>query len=191
MKQNSSAITYLNQVSISADKKQIKSQYKKLSLIYHPDKPTGNDKLFMKLKKAYDALTDETARCKVKFFLTVADFVVARYNWEHYGNPDGPQAMQFGIGLPAWIVEEKNSVFVLGVYALIFMIGLPVAVWYWWSRSSKYSGEQVEIKTDGICNSSNDCLTGAAGHHPVVLLLLPQDPAHDAEESPYGPRCQP
>merc|ERR1719361_861881 len=119
------------EVSISADKKQIKSQYKKLSLIYHPDKPTGNEKLFMKLKKAYDALTDETAR----------------YNWEHYGNPDGPQAMQFGIGLPAWIVEEKNSVFVLGVYALIFMIGLPVAVWYWWSRSSKYSGEQVLLDT--------------------------------------------
>merc|ERR1719245_2490866 len=119
------------EVSISADKKQIKSQYKKLSLIYHPDKPTGNDVLFMKLKKAYDALTDETAR----------------YNWEHYGNPDGPQAMQFGIGLPAWIVEEKNSVWVLGVYALIFMIGLPTAVWYWWSRSSKFSGEQVLLDT--------------------------------------------
>merc|ERR1719245_2526108 len=118
-------------VSLDADKKTIKSQYKKLSLIYHPDKPTGNDKLFMKLKKAYDALTDETAR----------------YNYEHYGNPDGPQAMQFGIGLPAWIVEEKNSVWVLGVYALIFMIGLPTAVWYWWSRSSKYSGEQVLLDT--------------------------------------------
>merc|ERR1719348_1344138 len=87
--------------------------------------------LFMKLRKAYDALTDETAR----------------YNWEHYGNPDGPQAMQFGIGLPAWIVEEKNSVWVLGVYALIFMIGLPTAVWYWWSRSSKFSGEQVLLDT--------------------------------------------
>merc|ERR1740131_869836 len=118
-------------VSLDADKKTIKSQYKKLSLIYHPDKPTGNEKLFMKLRKAYDALTDETAR----------------YNWEHYGNPDGPQAMQFGIGLPAWIVEEKNSVFVLGVYALIFMIGLPTAVWYWWSRSSKFSGEQVLLDT--------------------------------------------
>jgi len=118
-------------VSVSADKKSIKSQYKKLSLVYHPDKPTGNEKLFMKLRKAYDALTDETAR----------------YNWEHYGNPDGPQAMQFGIGLPAWIVEEKNSLWVLGVYALIFMIGLPVAVWYWWSRSSKYSGEQVLLDT--------------------------------------------
>jgi len=118
-------------VPLNADKKTIKSQYKKLSLIYHPDKPTGNEKLFMKLRKAYDALTDETAR----------------YNWEHYGNPDGPQAMQFGIGLPAWIVEERNSVWVLGVYALIFMIGLPTAVWYWWSRSSKFSGDQVLLDT--------------------------------------------
>merc|ERR1719445_3046475 len=118
-------------VPLNADKKTIKSQYKKLSLIYHPDKPTGNEKLFMKLRKAYDALTDETAR----------------YNWEHYGNPDGPQAMQFGIGLPSWIVEEQNSLYVLGVYALVFMIGLPTAVWYWWSRSSKYSGEQVLLDT--------------------------------------------
>merc|ERR550532_3480559 len=118
-------------VAVSADKKTIKSQYKKLSLIYHPDKPTGNEKLFMKLKKAYDALTDETAR----------------YNWEHYGNPDGPQAMQFGIGLPAWIVEEKNSIWVLGVYTLIFMIGLPTAVYYWWSNSIKFSGEQVLLDT--------------------------------------------
>merc|ERR550539_634362 len=118
-------------VSLDADKKTIKSKYKKLSLIYHPDKPTGNDKLFMKLKKAYDALTDETAR----------------HNWEHYGNPDGPQAMQFGIGLSAWIVEEKNSILVLGVYTLIFMIGLPTAVWYWWSNSIKFSGEQVLLDT--------------------------------------------
>ena len=88
-------------------------------------------------------------------------YIIARYNWEHYGNPDGPQAMQFGIGLPAWIVEEKNSVFVLGVYALIFMIGLPVAVWYWWSRSSKYSGEQVMIKN----TSSND-------FHLFILQVL-------------------
>merc|ERR1711997_829667 len=119
------------QVSYDATKKTIKSQYKKLSLIYHPDKATGNEKLFMKLRKAYDALTDETAR----------------YNWEHYGNPDGPQAMQFGIGLPAWIVEEKNSIWVLGVYTLVFMIGLPSAVYYWWSKSIKFSGEQVLLDT--------------------------------------------
>jgi translocation protein SEC63 len=36
---------------------------------------------------------------------------------------------------------------VLGVYALIFMIMLPTAVWYWWSRSSKFSGDQVLLDT--------------------------------------------
>merc|ERR1711953_987294 len=119
------------QVSYDATQKEIKKKYREMSLIYHPDKATGNEKLFMKLTKAYDALTDETAR----------------YNWEHYGNPDGPQAMQFGIGLPAWIVEEKNSIWVLGVYTLIFMIGLPSAVYYWWSNSIKFSGEQVLLDT--------------------------------------------
>ena len=118
-------------VSYDSSAKEIKKKYREMSLIYHPDKPTGNEKLFMKLTKAYDALTDETAK----------------YNWEHYGNPDGPQAMQFGIGLPAWIVEEKNSFWVLGVYALIFGGCLPAAVGYWWKNSIKFSGEQVLLDT--------------------------------------------
>jgi len=118
-------------VNYDSSAKEIKKKYREMSLKYHPDKPTGNEKLFMKLTKAYNALTDETAR----------------YNWEHYGNPDGPQAMQFGIGLPAWIVDEKNSILVLGVYTLIFMIGLPTAVYYWWSNSLKFSGEQVLLDT--------------------------------------------
>jgi translocation protein SEC63 len=67
-----------------------------LSLKYHPDKETGDEKLFMKLTKAYEALTDETAR----------------RNWEMYGNPDGPGAMTFGIALPSWIVEKENSIWV-------------------------------------------------------------------------------
>jgi translocation protein SEC63 len=119
------------QVGLDSTPKEIKKKYRELSLIYHPDKPTGNEKLFMKLTKAYNSLTDETAK----------------YNWEHYGNPDGPQAMQFGIGLPAWLVEEKYSIWVLGVYTLIFMIGLPTAIYYWWSNSAKFSGEQVLLDT--------------------------------------------
>jgi len=119
------------QVSYDASAKEIKKKYREMSLVYHPDKPTGNEKLFMKLTMAYNALTDPTAK----------------YNWEHYGNPNGPQAMQFGIGLPAWIVDEKNSILVLGVYTLIFMIGLPSAVYYWWSNSLKFSGEQVLLDT--------------------------------------------
>ena len=58
--------------------------------------------MFVKITKAYAALTDETAR----------------KNWEQYGNPDGPGATSFGIALPSWIVEKENSIFVLGLYAL-------------------------------------------------------------------------
>lgn len=90
----------------------IKKAYRKLSLILHPDKESGDEKAFMKLTKAYQALTDDEAR----------------KNWEKYGNPDGPGAMSFGIALPSWIVEKENSVWVLGLYALVFMIALPTAV---------------------------------------------------------------
>lgn len=52
----------------------------------------------------------------------------SRRNWEKYGNPDGPGAMSFGIALPSWIVEKENSVWVLGLYALVFMVALPIVV---------------------------------------------------------------
>lgn len=91
---------------------EIRRAYRKLSLILHPDKETGDEKEFMKLTKAYQALTDEEAR----------------KNWEKYGNPDGPGAMSFGIALPSWIVQKENSVWVLGLYALVFMVALPVMV---------------------------------------------------------------
>ena len=52
----------------------------------------------------------------------------SRENWEKYGNPDGPQAASFGIALPSWIVEKQNSVWVLGLYLLVFIVVLPVIV---------------------------------------------------------------
>lgn len=109
----------------------IKKAYRKLSVILHPDKETGDEKAFMKLSKAYQALTDEEAR----------------KNWEKYGNPDGPGAMSFGIALPSWIVEKENSVWVLGLYALVFMVALPIAVGTWWYRSIRFSGDKVLLDT--------------------------------------------
>lgn len=85
----------------------------------------------MKLTKAYQALTDDEAR----------------KNWEKYGNPDGPGAMSFGIALPSWIVEKENSVWVLGLYALVFMVALPIAVGTWWYRSIRFSGDKVLLDT--------------------------------------------
>ncbi|EFN80552.1 translocation protein SEC63 homolog [Harpegnathos saltator] len=113
---------------------EIKKAYRKLSLILHPDKETGDEKAFMKLTKAYQALTDDEAR----------------KNWEKYGNPDGPGAMSFGIALPSWIVEKKNSLWVLGLYGLVFMVALPTVVGMWWYKSIRYTGDQILLTTTEI-----------------------------------------
>ncbi|XP_006626026.1 translocation protein SEC63 homolog [Lepisosteus oculatus] len=109
---------------------EIKRQYRLLSLKYHPDKK-GDEVMFVKIAKAYQALTNEESRL----------------NWEMYGNPDGQQVASFGIALPAWIVDQKNSMLVLLVYGLAFMVILPVVVGTWWYRSIRYSGDQILINT--------------------------------------------
>ena len=53
--------------------------------------------------------------------------------------------MHFGIALPSWIVEKENSLWVLGLYGLVFMIALPTVVAIWWYRSSKFSNDQVNV----------------------------------------------
>ncbi|SPP77173.1 translocation protein SEC63 homolog [Drosophila guanche] len=110
---------------------EIKKAYYRLSKILHPDKETGDEKSFMMLSKAYQALTDD----------------VAKENYEKYGNPDGPGAMSFGIALPSWIVEKENSVWVLGLYGLVFMVAMPSAVGVWWYRSIRFSGDKVLLDT--------------------------------------------
>lgn len=119
------------EVGIGSTKAEIKKAYFKKSLILHPDKPTGDERKFMRLNKAYQALTDDTAR----------------RNFELYGHPDGPSAMHFGIALPSWIVEKENSIWVLGLYGLVFMVALPTVVAIWWHRSSKFSNDQVLLDT--------------------------------------------
>ena len=140
----------------SASSSEIKKAYRKLSLVFHPDKETGDEKLFMKLTKG-----NATFTFKIIFFLTCIITVfnvccylfrvayqaltddTARRNWERYGNPDGPGAMSFGIALPSWIVDKQNSIWVLGLYTLVFMVALPTTVGIWWYRSIQYSGDKV------------------------------------------------
>ena len=122
-------------ISTGTAEKDIKSHFKKLSRLYHPDKvkATANHTIemiqdkFVQITKAYKSLTDETIR----------------KNWELYGNPDGRQETTTGIALPQWIVESKNNVWVLGVYGLLFGGALPALVGRWWFSSR-------EITKDGI-----------------------------------------
>ncbi|KXN80902.1 Translocation protein sec63 [Leucoagaricus sp. SymC.cos] len=126
-------------ISASASEKEIKSHYKKLSRLYHPDKvkPTVNDTIetiqdrFVKITKAYKSLTDETIR----------------KNWELYGNPDGRQEMSMGIALPKWIVESHNNVWVLGFYGLLFGGALPALVGRWWFGNRQKTKDGVNAKS--------------------------------------------
>ncbi|KAK2154638.1 hypothetical protein LSH36_262g02034 [Paralvinella palmiformis] len=124
------------EIDREASVKEVKQAYHKLSRVYHPDKETGDPQKFMRISKAYQALTNEEAM----------------ENWKNYGNPDGPGATHFGIALPKWIVEKQNSVWVLGAYLLVFMVILPIAVGTWWYRSIQFSSEQILMDTARLYN---------------------------------------
>jgi translocation protein SEC63 len=96
----------------------------------HPDRG-GNEDEFKELVKAFKSLTDNETR----------------RNWEEYGNPDGPGVTHFGIALPKWMVDDKNSIFVLGVYVVLFMIIMPTVVGLWWYKSIKYTSDKIFIIT--------------------------------------------
>ncbi|XP_075910541.1 translocation protein SEC63 homolog [Petromyzon marinus] len=131
----------------------VRRQFHQLSLRSHPDKG-GDPVAFMRIVKAYETLTDSQSK----------------ENWDKYGHPDGPQAMSFGIALPAWIVDQKNSMLVLAVYGLAFMVILPSVVGVWWYRSIRYSGEQILLSTTQLYAfflSRNRCVNTKR----VVMIL--------------------
>lgn len=99
-------------VSSDATMKEIKKQYRKLSLEKHPDKNPDNPlavQEFIRLTKAYNVLTDETAY----------------ENFKKYGNPDGPGSYSVAIALPKYLLQPDNQIFVLSVAFFILLVLIP------------------------------------------------------------------
>ncbi|KAJ5624978.1 hypothetical protein N7510_001287 [Penicillium lagena] len=130
-------------IARSADEKAISKHYKRLSLIYHPDKIRPDaaknetvemlNERFHELTQAYKALTDEDVR----------------NNYLQYGHPDGKQSFSIGIALPKFIVTEGNQKYVLLVYGALLGVLLPYIVGKWWYGSQRYTKERVLIATAG------------------------------------------
>ncbi|KAL6123175.1 hypothetical protein ACLB2K_075698 [Fragaria x ananassa] len=118
-----------------APESEIKKAYRKLSVVYHPDKnpdPDANKYFVEKIVKAYQALTDS----------------VSRQNYETYGHPDGRQGFEMGIALPKFLLEsQKNGgILLLGIVGVCILLPLVIAVVYL-SKSAKYTGNYVMHQT--------------------------------------------
>lgn len=122
------------EVSSGADNAAIKKAYRKLSLIYHPDKnpddPLAQSR-FIQITKAYQALTDETAKA----------------NYEKYGNPDGPQTSKVGIGLPGFLLEKDNHLVILCMFFFLLLFVVPMVFMCYWQRTKQYAANGVMIET--------------------------------------------
>lgn len=120
-------------VTKSSDLKSIKKAYRKLSIIHHPDKNPndreGASARFLKISKAYAALTDETAK----------------ENYKKYGNPDGYVGTSWVIGLPEWIHDNSNLVLLL--YAVFLVVVFPSLVGYWWHNSKQQLTPEIMTST--------------------------------------------
>ncbi|DAZ95126.1 TPA: hypothetical protein N0F65_009757 [Lagenidium giganteum] len=126
-------------IASGASEREIKRAYRKMSLLYHPDKNIGDavaEQKFMLVAKAYEALTDE----------------VAKANYEKYGNPDGRQALQLSIGLPTFLLDPANHNIVLFLYLIVLVVAIPSCVAIWYSHSKKYGDSMIMYDTYGFYN---------------------------------------
>jgi len=121
-------------VTPQATNPQIKRAYRKLSLIFHPDK-NRDDPLaasrFIQITKAYQALTDE----------------VGRRNWEKYGNPDGPQTTKVGIGLPRLLLEKDHNLTILCTFFFILLFVVPMTFICYYQQTKNFAANGVMIDT--------------------------------------------
>ncbi|KAF9021961.1 secretory subunit [Haplosporangium bisporale] len=119
--------------------KQIKSAYRGLSRVWHPDKVNSElreeaDAKMAEINKAYETLTDDQTR----------------ENWEKYGHPDGSRnSMTMSIALPPWLVEAHNNFWVLSAYGIVCGLMLPYFIGKWWYRSGDYTKDKIRTKTMG------------------------------------------
>lgn len=154
-------------ISFSSTEKEIKSAYRKLSVKFHPDKLAPGlseaeklsfEGVFIKISKAYQALTDEAVR----------------ENYLKYGHPDGPQQVSQGIALPKFLIDNSYySLIMILAYMAVFMGVIPYFVSKWWSNSSQYNKQNVHVNTSSsIIGKVFNLKKGSIIDHEMILKWI-------------------
>ncbi|CAM0136749.1 unnamed protein product [Umbelopsis sp. WA50703] len=164
------------QIPEGSEMSDIKKTYRKLSLVYHPDKAPKDqaeeyEAKFVEITKAYKVLTDDEIR----------------KNYEEYGHPDGKQSYTMGIALPKWLVEGSNSYITLSFYGLLFGILLPYNIARWWYRSRRLTRDRIlngsmttyfkELKENSSYRDLMDILSASA-EFKENIPIRPSDEAN-------------
>jgi len=104
----------------------------------HPDKNPDNPlavQEFIRLTKAYNILTDETAS----------------QNFKKYGNPDGPGGSQnVAIALPRFLLKTENQVPILLCAFFILLVVLPGFVYLHFGDDSNKDDKGVLLQNKAI-----------------------------------------
>ena len=96
---------------------EVKKSYRRLAVIYHPDKVSSENQeeaslKFQQIVKAYETLTDNTKYS----------------NWQKYGDPEGSKAFKaIEIALPSFLLKPENQ----GMVLTVFFIGFICAPIIW------------------------------------------------------------
>ena len=124
-------------IAPDTSEKDIKKAFRKKSLEVHPDKnkddPLAASK-FLQVTKAYQALTDETAR----------------ENYKKFGNPDGPGPMKVAIGLPHFLMKKENQIVSLVLSFILILIVIPIGFFFWYSGSYRYTNKGLRQENERL-----------------------------------------
>ena len=97
-------------INKQASQEEIKKAYRKLSMKFHPDKPTGDEEMFKKINEAYTVLSDKDK--KTMYDLT--------------GNKNGNVGMPFGGGMNmpfgnfSFETSNMNNIFENDLFKMFF-----------------------------------------------------------------------
>ena len=141
-------ILEIEPLSTKAD---IKKAYKRLALLYHPDK-NQNDinakNKFMLINKAYETLTND----------------IAKKNFELYGNPDGPISMRLSLGLPSFILNKSYHSLILIFLLIIICIVAPYKFLSWYDHNLKF-------EENGLLKSTKDYFKKSTNLNTNIINL--------------------